>query len=60
MDLILVPKCCTTVFAKIQPTPSSIEQEHKICEVFVVPRPGIARMAISMAIETPACQSKRK
>jgi hypothetical protein len=58
MDLILSPKCCTIVPAKIQPTPKRKEQEHRVCEVSVVPRPGMARMAISMAIETPACQGK--
>lgn len=60
IDLIRSPKCCTIVPAKIHPTPKSKEQEHRICEVSVAPRPGMARMAMSMAIETPAYQNKNK
>ncbi|KAG2072205.1 hypothetical protein BDR04DRAFT_1117055 [Suillus decipiens] len=56
MDLILLPKCCTIMPAKIHPTPKIKEQEHRVCEVTIMPRPGMARMAMSMAIETPACQ----
>jgi hypothetical protein len=42
----------------MQPTPRRKEQEHNICAMVVVPKPGMARMAMSKAMETPAYQGK--
>jgi hypothetical protein len=44
--------------AKTQPVPKIKEQEHSVCAVADAPKPGMAKIAISIAIETPACDSR--
>jgi hypothetical protein len=43
---------------KMQPVPKIKEQEHSVCAVADAPKPGMAKIAISIAIETPACDSR--